>query len=226
MSTSTDTSQPSETVQSAEASRANGLSSWTNLREIACNVILSLMFLRFAMVHVQSLMDTVRVSTVLLLIKVLTDVFFYLTRRIPKEVSFNPYDWSIALAGTYAIVFFRPVPGSHDLFVGQFLQFGGMVLQIIGMLSLNRSIGMVPANRGIRTGGLYRFVRHPLYLSYTIAFLGFVINQPSYLNICIYVAALLLWILRLLAEERFLLQDEAYRAYAERVRYRMIPGVF
>jgi len=193
---------------------------------MACNVVLALLFLRFAAIHVHSLLDTFRLSTLLLLIKVLTDVFFYLTRRIPKEVSFAPYDWSIAVAGTYALVLFRPVADHPDVIAGQCLQFTGMILQIIGMLSLNRSFGIVPANRGIRTGGLYRFVRHPLYLSYTIAYLGFVINQPSYLNLVVYLSALLLWILRLLAEERLLLRDESYRAYALRVRYRLIPGVF
>ena len=33
-------------------------------------------------------------------------------------------------------------------------------------------------------------------------------------------------VLRLLAEERLLSQDEAYRAFKERVRFRLIPRVF
>ena len=199
---------------------------WRNLREVLCNVVLSLLFLQFAIGHGRSLMETMRLSTLLLLIKVSTDVVFYLIRRIPKDVSLAPYDWFIAIAGTYAIVFFRPFEQGHDLLIGQFLQFTGMGLQTVAMFSLNRSIGMVPANRGIQTGGLYRFVRHPLYLSYVIAFLGYVVNHPSAYNIGVYLAALLLWVLRLLAEERFLLRDSAYRDYAQNVRCRMLPGVF
>lgn len=199
---------------------------WRNGREIALNIGLSLLFLKFASVYVHSLMDAFRLSTLLLLLKVTTDVVFYLIRRIPKEVSLSLYDWFIAVAGTYAVICFRPHNEGHDLLIGQILQIGGISLQVIAMLSLNRSIGMVAANRGVQTGGLYRFVRHPLYLSYVIAFLGYVISQPSFYNILVYTAAVLLWILRLLAEERFLLRDEAYRSYAERVRYRIIPGLF
>lgn len=201
-------------------------SAWRNVREIAFNVILSLLFLQFAVGHARSLLETMRLSTLLVLIKVTTDVVFYLTRRIPKDVSVAPYDWFVGIAGTYAIVFFRPFEQGHDVWIGQFLQFGGIGLQIVAMLSLNRSIGMVPANRGIQTGGVYRLVRHPLYLSYIVAFLGYTINHPSAYNFGVYGAALLLWVLRLLAEERFLLRDQNYRAYAEQVRYRMLPGIF
>jgi protein-S-isoprenylcysteine O-methyltransferase Ste14 len=199
---------------------------WRSLRELTFNVLLSLLFLQFAALQFGSLMDAMRLSTLLLLIKVSTDVVFYLIRRIPKDVSPDPYDWFVALAGTYAILFFRPFEQGRDVLIGQILQFAGIGLQIAAMLSLNRSIGMVAANRGIQTGGLYRFVRHPLYLSYIVAFLGYAINHPSAYNIGVYLAAMLLWVLRLLAEERFLFRDDGYRAYAQRVRYRMLPGIF
>lgn len=194
--------------------------------EICCNVGLSLIFLRFAVLQGYSLMETWRLSTLLLLAKVSTDFIFYLTRALPKGLSFNLYDWVIGLAGTYAIVLFRSEEGGADNLIGQTLQIGGIALQVVAMLSLNRSIGIVPANRGIKTHGLYRFVRHPLYCSYTIAFLGFVVNHPTTWNMGIYALALALWVLRLLAEEKFLLQDPQYQEYAGRVRSRLIPGVF
>jgi protein-S-isoprenylcysteine O-methyltransferase Ste14 len=69
-------------------------------------------------------------------------------------------------------------------------------------------------------------VRHPLYLSYSIAFAGFVLNQMTWHNIMVYFAAVLLWVLRIVAEERLLMNDSTYRAYAERVRWRLVPHVF
>ena len=194
--------------------------------EIACNVVLSLLFLQFAAEQGRALLSGFRISTVLLLAKVSTDVVFYLIRRIPKETSFSPYDWFVGIAGTYAIVFFRPHSQGHDLVLGQALQFGGLAMQVVAMLSLNRSIGMVAANRGIQTGGLYRWIRHPLYSSYVVAFLGYVLSHPTAYNMGVYVAAVLLWVLRLMAEERFLMQDPAYREFSEKVRWRLIPGVF
>lgn len=196
------------------------------LREVCCNVLLSLLFLQFAVQHLRSAVDALRLSTILLLAKVSTDVVFYLIRRIPKDVSMSRYDWFVAIAGTYAIVLFKPVGHGTDVVVGQAMQMAGIALQVLAMLSLNRSIGIVAANRGIKTNGLYRFVRHPLYASYVLAFGGFVLSQPSLHNVCVYLAALLLWVLRLLAEEKFLLQDASYRAYAANVRWRMIPGLF
>lgn len=194
-------------------------------REMACNVVLSLLFLQFAVAHVNSLLAAVRLSTILVVAKVSLDVVFYLTRRIPKEVSGSVYDWFIAVLGTFAIVFFRPADNS-DMWLGYVLQFSGLALQSLAMLSLKRSIGIVPANRGIQTGGLYRFVRHPMYLSYVIAYLGYAINHPSAFNIGLYVFSVTLWVLRLLAEERFLMRDETYREFSQRTRFRLIPGVF
>ncbi len=93
-------------------------------------------------------------------------------------------------------------------------------------MSLNTSIGMTAANRGIKTGGLYRLVRHPLYLSYMIAFGGFVLNQMTWHNVMVYFAALLLWVMRILAEERLLTRDPKYQDYTTQVKWRLVPFLF
>jgi protein-S-isoprenylcysteine O-methyltransferase Ste14 len=196
------------------------------LWEIGCNIALSLLFLRFAAQQWEAAWETLRLSNILVFAKVSTDVLFYLIRRLPKGVSLSPYDWCVGILGTFAIVLFRPEAAGRDLALGQGLQLAGIALQVAAMLSLNRSIGMVAANRGVQTQGLYRWVRHPLYLSYIIAFLGYVVNHPSDWNLGVYAAAVALWILRLLAEERFLMQDPQYQAYCRRVRCRLLPGLF
>jgi protein-S-isoprenylcysteine O-methyltransferase Ste14 len=200
--------------------------SWSFIREISGNVLLSMFFLTFAAANGKDFVQTLRFSSLLLLLKVSTDVVFYLIRSTPRDFSVSIYDWFIALAGTYAVAMFRPAAVGSDLWWGQLIQSGGMALQIYAMLSLNRSIGMVAANRGIKTSGMYRWIRHPLYLSYIIAFGGYVLNHPTGYNAGIYAAAVLLWVLRLLAEERFLMQDDKYRDYASECRWRLIPYVF
>lgn len=217
MSAPSTSSVPNVTVPADAARRV-----W----EIGCNVALSLLFLRFAVQQGQAAYETLRLSTCLVLAKVSTDVLFYLIRSLPKGVSVSLYDWCVGIIGTFAIVLFQPEAAGRDLLLGQVLQIGGIALQVLAMLSLNRSIGMVAANRGVKTSGLYRWVRHPLYLSYIVAFLGYVMNHPSCWNIGVYATAVGLWVLRLLAEERFLLQDPVYREYAQRVRTRLLPGVF
>lgn len=213
------------TVSTATHANVDNAELIRRAREIVFNVLLSLFFFQFAVRHFGYAMEVLRLSTVLILFKVSTDVVFYLIRRVPKDVSMSLYDWVIAIAGTYFIMFLQPVPGSDVLF-GQVLQMVGLALQTMAMLSLNRSIGMVAANRGIQTNGLYRYVRHPLYLSYLVAFSGYVINQFSVYNVFIFATATALWILRLLAEEKFLMQSREYREYAEQVPYRIVPKVF
>jgi protein-S-isoprenylcysteine O-methyltransferase Ste14 len=194
--------------------------------EICGNVALSLFFLQFLVAHGKEFMISFRFSTMLLVIKVATDVVFYLFRRVPREISVSPYDWIVALLGTYMVACFQPGHGGSDNLIGQFMQTLGLCMQVAGMCSLNTSIGMTAANRGVKTGGLYRLVRHPLYLSYAIAFGGFVLNQPTWHNVTVYFSALLLWVLRILAEERLLSRDPKYQLYATQVQWRLVPFLF
>lgn len=81
-------------------------------------------------------------------------------------------------------------------------------------------------NRGIISRGPYKYIRHPAYATKNIAWW---LEQLPYYNSWIPMAALFLWnivyILRALTEERHLLQDPDYKAYAQKVRYRFIPFV-
>ena len=50
-----------------------------------------------------------------------------------------------------------------DALVG-FLRRIGLLVVVAGKISIGRSFGLIPANRGIVSSGLYRLVRHPIYL--------------------------------------------------------------
>lgn len=101
-----------------------------------------------------------------------------------------------------------------------------MSITIVALLSLRRSFGVVAANRGVRTGGLYRFVRHPLYGSYIIGYVGFLLGNVTAWNMLLIVLMFMCQYLRTHAEERILLHDPIYQEYAVRVPYRFIPFVF
>src|SRR5215213_11862391 len=105
--------------------------------------------------------------------------------------------------------------------LGNVIQFVGGLLVLAATLRLGRSFGIVAANRGIQTGGLYRVVQHPIYAAYVLAFGGFVLTHPTLINGMILAVWLMIQVLRIRAEERLLMQDAAYAA---QVRYRLIPG--
>jgi len=91
---------------------------------------------------------------------------------------------------------------------------------------LGRSFGVVPAHRGLKLAGPYRFVRHPMYAGYLLSHLAFLTMNCTWWNVGVYAVLYGLQVPRLLAEERLLDTDLRYRAYRTKVRYRLIPGIF
>lgn len=136
--------------------------------------------------------------------------------------------WAAAYFGTFGASLLRP-GGPHS----GWLNTGGLVLQgvgiVIGVLSLSalgRSLGLVPAHRGLVTSGAYRLVRHPLYFSYVLADLGYLLQSPRVWNAAVLVAVMSCQVVRILSEEKLLGTDAAYRTYALQTRWRLIPGIW
>jgi protein-S-isoprenylcysteine O-methyltransferase Ste14 len=155
-------------------------------------------------------------------------LYFVIFRKLTSTISVAPRDWFIAVLGSSLATLV--VPGSHPPLVpdiaSEFCIVFGCLIQIHGKLTLRRSFGIVAANRGVRTGGPYVVVRHPIYMGYTITHIGFLLHAPNAWNAGIYVANLAFQIARILAEERILSKDELYREYTARVPYRLLPGLF
>jgi protein-S-isoprenylcysteine O-methyltransferase Ste14 len=102
----------------------------------------------------------------------------------------------------------------------------GLLIVIGGKLSLGRSFGLMPANRGVVSSGLYRIVRHPIYMGYLITHAGFLAANPSIWNVITLVGADIALLARAVCEERTLARDAAYRDYQQQVRWRVLPGIF
>ena len=102
----------------------------------------------------------------------------------------------------------------------------GLLVVIGGKLSLGRSFGLMPANRGVVSTGLYRLVRHPIYMGYLITHVGFLAANPRFWNVMTLVGADVALLIRAVCEEKTLARDAAYREYQQRVRWRVLPGLF
>ena len=153
---------------------------------------------------------------------------FTLVRRRSVEITSRAMDWGLAFAATAAPLMVQPSPGRALLAPGVAvtMMIVGMLLQIHAKISLGRSFGCVAAHRGLKFGGPYRFVRHPMYSGYLLSHLAFLAMNPSAWNGALYLLAYVLQVPRLLAEERLLGHDPDYIRYRETVRYRLIPGLF
>jgi protein-S-isoprenylcysteine O-methyltransferase Ste14 len=106
------------------------------------------------------------------------------------------------------------------------ISLAGLTLVVAGKLTLGRSFGLVPANRGVVAAGPYSVVRHPIYAGYLITHIGFLAAHPDPLNIALVAAADTALIVRALIEERVLGRDEKYQTYCRRVSWHLVPGVF
>jgi protein-S-isoprenylcysteine O-methyltransferase Ste14 len=102
----------------------------------------------------------------------------------------------------------------------------GLVLVVAGKLSLGRSFGIVPANRGVVVSGPYAVMRHPIYAGYLVTHAAFVAAHPYPRNLAIILIADAALVVRALMEERVLLADTQYRAYCRRVEWHFVPGLF
>jgi protein-S-isoprenylcysteine O-methyltransferase Ste14 len=102
----------------------------------------------------------------------------------------------------------------------------GLVIVIAGKITLGRSFGIVPANRGIVIAGPYGFVRHPIYAGYLLTHVGFACAYPTGWNIGVLILTDAALITRALYEERVLAGDRLYQTYCRRVAWHLVPGVF
>ena len=102
----------------------------------------------------------------------------------------------------------------------------GVAIVIVGKITIGRSFGIAPANRGIVARGPYNIVRHPIYAGYLLTHAAALVAYPSMWNVIIVVGGDIALVLRALAEERVLSADREYQAYCGRVAWHLVPGVF
>jgi protein-S-isoprenylcysteine O-methyltransferase Ste14 len=91
------------------------------------------------------------------------------------------------------------------------------------------SVVRIQVDRGhvVCDSGPYRIVRHPGYAGNILALPGIVLGLSSTWTLIPAAAALIIAVIRTVLEDQTL-QDElqGYRAYARRVRYRLIPRIY
>ena len=154
-------------------------------------------------------------------------VTMLLFRRATDQISVNTRDWVFAFIGSFASMMIYPGSRIDALIpVAAFLMFGGFLISVTATLSLNRSFGIVAANRGVKKAGAYEFVRHPMYLGYFLSQAAMLMLNFSLWNVVLLSTWAVFQFLRIHAEERVLSRDPAYQAYQALVRYRLIPLLY
>jgi protein-S-isoprenylcysteine O-methyltransferase Ste14 len=197
-------------------------------RSLALNALLVVLFLAFAYANLARWHDTGRpVGLGAVLLEGFTACLF-VARRPAQTTSHRPLAWAAAMLGAFTMLGARPVedPNAGPFALFEIVQLAGFAIVIVALGTLGRSFGIVAANRGVKTRGLYGLVRHPAYSGYLVSYLGYVAENPSLRNLVLLVMATSAQLVRIGEEERTLLDDGAYREYANRVRHRLVPRVY
>jgi protein-S-isoprenylcysteine O-methyltransferase Ste14 len=198
------------------------------LADLAGRALVSMLFVLLSINLLEDFLRTQRLTGLLLLVSESLVVVLTVMRRRAYLVDTSPAAMIITGLALIGPPLLRTGDGSGLLpdSVTAIVSSAGVCLVIAGKLTLGRSFGIVPANRGVVDKGPYLLVRHPIYTGYLITHIAFVLAYPRPWNIAVVILsdAALVW--RALFEERVLRHDERYRAYCGRVGWHLVPGVF
>lgn len=132
---------------------------------------------------------------------------------------FIPLLYFFPLAAAYfspkTLGFGHPRLASAALTIGA----AGCVVWILGMISLGKSLAVLPGAETLRTGGIYRYLRHPIYVGINLTLFGLLAACGSIFGM-VYMAIVVIplnWV-RAREEEKALIEKfgDGYRDYREK----------
>lgn len=161
-----------------------------------------------------------------------TYAYFFIARKPSTARSTIPKDWIVTVLTIVLSFLLQLMPGATPMLPYAWVAPTSVVLQTVmalalfaSVLSLGRSFGLVPANRGVKVSGMYAYIRHPLYGTQLLFYCAYLLGSFTPFRLVLLVAIFTGMNLRALAEERLLAHDPAYQEYLEKVKYRFIPGL-
>jgi protein-S-isoprenylcysteine O-methyltransferase Ste14 len=199
-----------------------------NTSELLARATVSVLFTLLTINILQDFLRTGRITGLLLLLSEALVIVLTVIRRPAQTV-----DRSLRAAMVTAVSVIGPpllLPSDAGGLVPDVATAAasalGLAFVVLGKLTLGRSFGLVPANRGVVIRGPYALVRHPIYSGYLITHLAFLIAHPRWWNAVVIGIADTALIARALIEERVLNGDVEYQAYCRRVEWHLVPGLF
>jgi protein-S-isoprenylcysteine O-methyltransferase Ste14 len=196
--------------------------------DLLARAAVALLFVFFSVNLLQDFARTRRVTGLLLIVSEAMVVVLTILRRRTNIVDRSVAAMVVTTLSLLGPYFLRSSNGPALLpdVMTALISTIGLCIIIAGKLTLGRSFGIAPANRGVVESGPYLLVRHPIYTGYLVTHLGFVAAHPRPLNIAILAVADSALVIRALLEERVLGRDARYRSYCGRVGWHLVPRVF
>jgi protein-S-isoprenylcysteine O-methyltransferase Ste14 len=103
----------------------------------------------------------------------------------------------------------------------------GIAMVVIAQNGYAASTVTVETGQQVVSGGVYRFIRHPMYVGSLIMMFGMPLALGSYWGLLFVIPGVAVIVFRILDEEKLLTEELAgYPEYTQRVRYRLMPNVW
>jgi protein-S-isoprenylcysteine O-methyltransferase Ste14 len=195
---------------------------------VSSTAVLATLWIFFFLANLHAWMETKRPVGIGAMQLELAFALLVIVRRQPLSISRSRVAWLVAGGAVGGMLLARPAydPVWGLYWLWALVQIVGAVAALFALFFLGRSFGIVAANRGLKTNGPYRVVRHPVYSAYLVTMIGYMLENPSLRNIVLISIVTGLQIARIEEEERCLREDVEYRDYSSRVRWRLVPYVF
>jgi protein-S-isoprenylcysteine O-methyltransferase Ste14 len=196
--------------------------------EFASRFFIGILYAQLSVRLFGDFVRTQHLTALLLLVSESLVVVFTIFRRRAQTVDRSSSTRLVTAIAVIGPALLHPIDNRGlvpDPVTAVFVALGACVV-IAAKLTLGRSFGIAPANRGIVASGPYSIVRHPIYAGYLVTHVAFLAAHPTLWNFVILISADTCLIIRTSLEERILSKDTGYRRYCKRVGWRLLPGVY
>ena len=166
----------------------------------------SLMMFCFGAIAFYRWHQTQLVFFLLLVLRDFVAAYFFLKRK-QTQVKATQFQSVLAyLSSAMPLVYFSPSEDVKLFFlISNVLSIAGFLLVALATIELGQSIGISPANRDYVRTGIYRYIKHPMYLGYVVSDVGMVFLNP--LNAVLLLISSSLYFMRARYEQKALNTD-------------------
>jgi protein-S-isoprenylcysteine O-methyltransferase Ste14 len=142
--------------------------------------------------------------------------------------------WVVAQTIIFAVLIFAPNGSDYNLAdsvmqILWMLGIVGWVILIKAIYDLRKSLAIepIPSKNGqLETNGIYRYLRHPMYVAVFFIFSGIALGSGSWLSVIFYIVLILFFVAKSRYEEKRLVEKyPGYKKYMQTVGG-FIPRIF
>ena len=150
-------------------------------------------------------------SRITLLAAIFSETATIIVLLISRRPKVRDWHWLSVFATIYASFLTLPLITVTNVYhflpdnLAIIIQSVALLWIINAKITIGRSFGLLPADRGIIDTGVYKFVRHPIYLGYGLLHVGFLFSNFNVQNTLVYVSLYIAQIYRILMEEKILM---------------------